>query len=516
MFRLTNPRRIGALVLSVVLLAAFGLALYRYFFPVPARVKLPAELPIAPSDSVLVIAPHSDDETLGAGGLIERAVAEGARVHVVLMTNGDGFTLAAGEEYRKLRPAPEDYMRLAYQRQKESLAALAVLGVPARDVTFLGYPDRGLAPMWSTYWSPEHRFFSRFTQTDHSPYINSLTPGAPYSGQAVVEDLERVLVDDKPTILVFPHPNDMHPDHWATNAFTGYTLQELKDEGYPFAAQVRQYLYLVHRGDWPAPKGLHLATELVPPGPLLRTDTSWFRFELDPKGTWAKYQAILKYDSQIRLMRRYLESFARKNDLFGTLPPKEIVQISPGSLQVGGTADQWQALAPLVSDPTADTVTRELEGSTDLRTLKAATDGTTLFLRLEARRPVSPRVLYTIRFRPMHEEPLPPAVTSGPGNTVPLRTSRGSDMELRLRVGSPPVFTGVPANRSADVATAVSGGALEVAVPLADLDYPRDLFISAESYLLVTVDRLAWTLAPLPASAWRAPQPSLPTKGGRP
>jgi LmbE family N-acetylglucosaminyl deacetylase len=38
------------------------------------------------SDRILVIAPHADDETLGAGGTIARRVAEGHEVHVAIVT----------------------------------------------------------------------------------------------------------------------------------------------------------------------------------------------------------------------------------------------------------------------------------------------------------------------------------------------------------------------------------------------------------------------------------------------
>src|SRR5438105_6795742 len=44
---------------------------------------------ITSRDRVLVLAPHPDDESLGAAGLIQCAVAAHARVCVVFATNGD-------------------------------------------------------------------------------------------------------------------------------------------------------------------------------------------------------------------------------------------------------------------------------------------------------------------------------------------------------------------------------------------------------------------------------------------
>ncbi|MHB9144885.1 MAG: PIG-L deacetylase family protein [Symbiobacteriia bacterium] len=517
MLRLTNPRQKIAAVLGLLAALLLVAAGYRYFFPTPARIALPAELSLDPTDTVLVVAPHSDDETLGAGGLIERAVAAGAGVHVVLLTNGDGFTIGAEQEYHRVHTTPADYIRLAHERQRETLAALESLGVPAQDVTFLGYPDRGLAPMWLTNWLPSNLYFSRFTGADHSPYSNSLTPGAPYCGQSLAQDLRQVLLQTQPTVLVVPHPNDVHPDHWAAYNFVTYTLAELKAQSYPFASPARVYYYLVHRGDWPAPKGLHLASELVPPGPLIGTDTHWFRFDLDPRGAWAKYQAILKYKSQVALMRRYLESFARKNDLFGTLPSKSVPLVAVGSLVTGSAEPEWERLAPLVEDPVADTLTRQLEGSADLKTLRVATDGTTLFLRLEARQPVSPRVRYVLHLRPLRQVMLAPGaadVPASPGPPAPgsrATVIRGPDVDLTLIPGALPAVVGLPAGAAAHLRQATANGALEISLPLADLGYPQEIFFGAESHLVVTVDRMAWALAPLPPTAVRPP-PAIPAQ----
>ena len=45
----------------------------------------------SPATRLLVVAPHPDDETLGAGGLIQRVRHAGGAVKVVFMTSGDGF-----------------------------------------------------------------------------------------------------------------------------------------------------------------------------------------------------------------------------------------------------------------------------------------------------------------------------------------------------------------------------------------------------------------------------------------
>src|SRR3954463_13514957 len=47
------------------------------------------------ADSIVVFAPHPDDEVIGCAGIIMQALARGARVKVVAITSGDGFPAAA-------------------------------------------------------------------------------------------------------------------------------------------------------------------------------------------------------------------------------------------------------------------------------------------------------------------------------------------------------------------------------------------------------------------------------------
>jgi LmbE family N-acetylglucosaminyl deacetylase len=81
--------------------------------------------------SVLVIAPHPDDEVLGCGGAIRRHVEAGVPVRVVVATDG-----ALGRE----GAAREDH---AILRQAESRAAARVLGYG--DPEFWDLPDQSLA-----------------------------------------------------------------------------------------------------------------------------------------------------------------------------------------------------------------------------------------------------------------------------------------------------------------------------------------------------------------------------------
>src|SRR5262245_29481661 len=73
------------------------------------------ELPVESGERLLVIAPHPDDETIGAGGLIQRVVAKGGSVRVVLLTAGDGYVEAVQQEAGTQRPDPARYV--AYGQQ---------------------------------------------------------------------------------------------------------------------------------------------------------------------------------------------------------------------------------------------------------------------------------------------------------------------------------------------------------------------------------------------------------------
>ena len=88
--------------------------------------------------SLLVVAPHPDDEVIGCGGLIARTLEAGGRVAVCIMSDG-----AASHPGSPTFP-PD---RLARTRRAESLAALGHLGVGADSVHFLDLPD-GESQRW--------------------------------------------------------------------------------------------------------------------------------------------------------------------------------------------------------------------------------------------------------------------------------------------------------------------------------------------------------------------------------
>ncbi|MES1956114.1 PIG-L deacetylase family protein [Salinisphaera hydrothermalis] len=119
----------------------------------------------------VVIAPHPDDEVIGAFGLIRRLREHGVRVQVIVATDG------AASHRHSARFPPK---RLAAARRAESRAGMARAGVAAHDVHFLARADGSLGD----YDSAACRGLAR--------------------------DMAR---GPAPDLLVLPSPADDHPDH---------------------------------------------------------------------------------------------------------------------------------------------------------------------------------------------------------------------------------------------------------------------------------------------------------------
>lgn len=146
-------------------------------------LERPAELPLLQPDrvrgleSLLVVAPHPDDETLGCGGLIATARDVGLPVRVLFVTDG-----ARSHPNSVAYPAA----RLRATREDEALAALRALGIPSGETSFLRYGDCA-AP------APGHTEFPQ-----------------------AVSRVARLLADTGARTLLLPWRRDPHADHRAT------------------------------------------------------------------------------------------------------------------------------------------------------------------------------------------------------------------------------------------------------------------------------------------------------------
>ncbi len=302
---------LGLLFLLFLLINAPWISQQAYAFYYRFRVGSLPPLAVSPGTRLLVLAPHPDDESLCCAGLIQKVLRTGGQVYVAWMTLGDGFQWDAALLNRTLRPTPKDLQALALRREKEARAAAQALGIPEGHLYFLGYPDRGLLPMFLEHFYTPYR--SRATGLARVAYEGALSPGAPYTGEAWEGDLRRVLKEAAPTLVLAPAPEDAHPDHRAT----GYMALRLLGE---MDALDRLLYYVVHGGlEWPLPKGLHPGLYLEPP-PRGR-HLLWRRLDLSPEEEKTKLQALKAHRSQMELLGRFMEAFVRKNELFAPYAP---------------------------------------------------------------------------------------------------------------------------------------------------------------------------------------------------
>jgi LmbE family N-acetylglucosaminyl deacetylase len=126
--------------------------------------------------TVLIVAPHMDDEVLACGGLIAR-LPDKQRIHILYATDG------------AKSPAPllpwvdkaSDDLRAV--RKRESIAAVGLLGVPSDNLRFLDLPESQLSRRGSEF------------------------------ERQVLEHLAQL----RPDHVLVPFRYDRHPDHLAVN-----------------------------------------------------------------------------------------------------------------------------------------------------------------------------------------------------------------------------------------------------------------------------------------------------------
>lgn len=165
---------------------------------------------------VLVVAPHPDDATIGAGATLARLAAQGARVVVVNVTSGERGTIDPN-----MTPK-----RLGALRQAEEQAASRQLGVA--EVRFLGFAD-----------------FSWLSERE-------LT-------LALLAEVRK----EAPDALFFPDPwlvDEGHPDHRtvglaAASALIGAGLPLVGAETGPAVSSPFAVMYATHRPNLYLPAG---------------------------------------------------------------------------------------------------------------------------------------------------------------------------------------------------------------------------------------------------------------------
>lgn len=451
----------------------------------PPPVVAPAETPhrITLDDSIVVFAAHPDDEVLGAGGMIHQAVLAGARVRIVFFTNGDGYLKGVDVGFRTVLSTPDRFVEYGRRRQREAAAAAARVGLSADHLTFLGYPDRGLAVLWGKAWTCDRPYTSPYTRRNQSPYSLAYRPGITYCGQHVLEDVENVLRRERPTIVVSHGADDTHPDHWAAGALVVAALEHLRAQDIAWTSDVRVWPYLVHHGGWPLPRTYAPDLGLAPPADLLAPAGGWMEYPLDQADQDAKRMAILEYRTQVQLLRSYMLSFVRRNELFDTHPARWPASIEEDGLPITAP-ESWARLPSLIRGMPGDLLIRLAGGSVRLDAVGLGQDAARLYVAVRLRRPAIREAQYRV--------------------VIALFYRDGRMARLRLRFRVPGSLTAVQSQpRDLPLPTGAVGRSfgprINIVLPIAGMGNPASLLMHVETVgpLRTPAERSAWALVHL-------------------
>jgi LmbE family N-acetylglucosaminyl deacetylase len=216
-----------------------------------------------PLDRTLIIAPHPDDDSIAAGGLIQRVHSAGGVLHVLLVTDGENNEWPQRWHERKWFITAADRVRWGAMRRREALAALKILGVEPGSATFLAYPDQKTA---------------------------TLLRGGDVR---LRDDLMAAIRAFRPTLIVAPSLFDVHSDHRAIGNFVHAAVARIKQDGKPVPAIVT---YVVHGSCPPSRISAYVS--------------------LSEAERRRKLQAIEQHQSQMLLSRKRFVSYAASSESF--------------------------------------------------------------------------------------------------------------------------------------------------------------------------------------------------------
>jgi len=128
------------------------------------------------NESVLILAPHADDEVLGCGVILKKHADNFSNVNLVMMTDGSGSM--SNMERKNLKET----------RKTELAATGAALGI--NEIIHLNFPDGGLIP-----------------------------------DEAGIHNVAEIINQKKPDIIYVPFFCDFHKDHVAANQILSRALR---------------------------------------------------------------------------------------------------------------------------------------------------------------------------------------------------------------------------------------------------------------------------------------------------
>ncbi|MDD4916115.1 MAG: PIG-L family deacetylase [Methylococcales bacterium] len=290
-------------------------------------------LEIGQGERLLVLAPHPDDETLSAAGVIQQVYQRGGTVREVVVTAGDAYVGAIVEATGKANPAPSDYLDYGEQRLEESRKAAQLLGKGFSHLDLLGFSDGSIYAMLVRHWRRAYPDKSEYTRISRVPYREAEDKGVAQDGQDLRNELVAIMRDTKPTLIIFPDVMENDSDHAALGMFALLAVSVWLETGKSPQPAPRLLAYLIHwQHGWPPGSGAdkpqdHSGQPLYLPDDLplrghQRTCLNLTEQEID-----AKRQALALYKTQQRAMAPFLAAFIHSNECFTELKPADAVGI---------------------------------------------------------------------------------------------------------------------------------------------------------------------------------------------
>jgi LmbE family N-acetylglucosaminyl deacetylase len=172
-----------------------------------------------------------------------------------------------------------NHLGLRDQRYQEFKQATAQLQILPSELRFWGYPDGKL-----------------------SDHFDELEP-----------QVEQEIALVQPEYVIYPDPEDRHPDHAALGRAVEAALANRATTG----QNVQAYAYLVHYKYYPEPQILTRRHFLLPPLAVSEHSEVWSKVTLTAEAETAKDNAIHQYRTQLRnpFLRPLISGLMRNNEL---------------------------------------------------------------------------------------------------------------------------------------------------------------------------------------------------------
>ena len=291
-----------------------------------AAVPLTQTLDIGHNERLLILAPHPDDETLGAGGVARRVLEQGGSVRSVVITAGDAYVGAIQDYLHKRRLTSADYLFYGEKRLEESRMAAKVLAKGYfLHLDLLGFSDGSIYDMLVKHWQRQNPDRSEFTGENHVPYREAEDRGTAQDGQDLRNELLAILQDSKPTLIAFPDVMENDSDHAGLGMFTLLAVHDWLEtrNGQHFYPKLLAYLIHWQHGwppgsdadtafDW-SDQPLYLPEDL----PLRGHIRSCLMLTKSEEGL--KREALAQYATQQQAMAPFLAAFVHTTECFTQL-----------------------------------------------------------------------------------------------------------------------------------------------------------------------------------------------------